>query len=260
MKLLDITPNLVKSFLAAMQREKEQLSGYTVHQYFRVLRTFFKWCVSEGFLPANVMENIKPPRLPQKVIATFSVEEIQAMLSFCPPKTFLGARNRAMILALMDTGMRASELIGLKIDDVDFKTGIVRVTGKGNKERFARMGNTARKELWRYMLLRDIKASPNTAKVWLSEEMRPLASNGLGQTIRKLGRKAHIRGTRCSPHTFRHTFAVTFLRNGGDIFNLQTLLGHSSLEMVKVYSRTLNDDDAIRAHEKFSPGDAMGLK
>ena len=132
--------------------------------------------------------------------------------------------------------------------------------GKGHKERLLRLGSTARKELWRYLLIRDVKLPAGERHIFLSEEMRPLTRNGLGQMIARRGKEAGIANVRCSPHTFRHTMATSFLRNGGDISSLQTILGHSSLEMVRNYSRTLNSEDAMRAHERASPADSMGLK
>jgi site-specific recombinase XerD len=202
------------------------------------------------------MANVKAPKLEDIIIPTFSQDEIKAMLSYCRPKTFLGERNRALVLCLLDSGLRASELLSLTITDVDYQQGLIKVMGKGKKERLVRIGNNARQQLWRYMLLRDIKAPPHVQTLWLSEEMRPFTKNGMLLVMHRLGKRAGIR-IRCSPHTFRHTFAVSYLRAGGDIFTLQQLLGHSSLEMVKRYSRTLNSDDALKAHQQFSPVDRL---
>lgn len=253
-KLIEVAPVHIRFYLADRARTT---SSHTTHQAFRVLRTFFRWCIKEGFLDESPLINIKAPKVSNKVIPTFSNEEIKKMLSFCKQQTFLGERNHAMVLCLLDTGMRASELIGLKLADVDFQAGIMRVRGKGDKERLIRLGNISRQALWKYMLIRDIKAPENEDALWLSEEMKPFTKNGLFLVIRRLGKRARIEGVRCSPHTFRHTFAVDFLRNGGNVFDLQTLLGHSSLEMVKRYSQSLNTEDALRAHAKFSPVDRM---
>ena len=257
-KLLEITPHHLRTFFANAHENK--LSGHTIHQYFRVFRAFFRWCEREGFIEHNPMSNITAPKVPKRHVPVFSPGEIQDMLDLCKPKTFMGSRNRAILLFLVDTGIRASELISLTEKNIDPRTGIIKVIGKGDKERLLRIGATARRELWRYMLLRDIKLSEGERHIFLSEEMRPLTRSGLEQIIRRLGKQAEIQDVKCSPHTFRHTFAVSFLRQGGDIVNLQTILGHTSMEMSRQYLTSMSDDDAIRAHEKFSPGDAMGLK
>ena len=253
-KALDITPAHIRAYLA---ERSQSSSSHTTHQAFRVLKTFFRWCIREGFLETSPLANVKAPRLANKVIPTFSPAEIKKMLSLCKQRTFLGDRNRAIIPCLLDTGMRASELIGLTLNDVDFKEGLMRVKGKGDKERLIRLGNASRQALWKYMLIRDVKASEHEIALWLSEEMKPFTRNGLFLVIRRLGKRAAIEGVRCSPHTFRHTFAVNFLRAGGNVFDLQTLGGWSSLEMVKRYSQSLNTEDALRAHAKFSPVDRM---
>jgi len=108
--------------------------------------------------------------------------------------------------------------------------------------------------LWKY-----IKSYPRPPieYIWLSEEKRPLTDDGVRQAIRKIARWVGITGVRASPHTFRHTFAINFLRGGGNIFDLQTLGGWESLDMVKRYAQTLNIDDALKAHRRFSPVDRL---
>jgi integrase/recombinase XerC/integrase/recombinase XerD len=253
-KLLDIRAEELRTFLASRAQGR---AAATTHQAFRVLRTFFKWCVREGLLESSPVKNIKAPKLEYKVVSTFTTMECNALLQICPQKTFLGERNRSIILCLLDTGMRAHELVNLRLNDVDFRLGIVKVMGKGGKERLMRLGEKARQTLWRYMLIRDVKAPPTREYLFLSEEMKPLTRNGLTTIIAKLGKKAGISKVRCSPHTFRHTFAVQFLRAGGNIRDLQQLGGWSDLSSVVRYTSSLSIDDALRAHEKFSPADHL---
>jgi len=251
-RLQDVSPEHIRAFLAY---RAQNTAPATLHQAFRVLRTFFRWCVKEGLLESYPMENIKAPKLEQKVILTFSSEEIKKLLSSCPQKTFLGERNRSIILCLLDTGMRASELININLNDVDYRLGIIKVKGKGNKERLMRIGDKTRQVLWKYLLIRDIKAQAGQEGLFLSEEMQPLTRRGLTTIVYKLGQKAGLR--HCNPHAFRHTFAVSFLRAGGNIRDLQNLGGWADIQSLIRYTSSLTSEDALRAHERFSPVDRM---
>ena len=253
-KLQEIAPEHIRAFLAFRSQGS---SPATLHQAFRVLRTFFRWCIRERLLDSYPMENIKAPKLEQKVIQTFSPAEIKKLLSSCPQKTFLGERNRSIILCLLDTGMRASELININLNDVDYRLGIIKVMGKGSKERLMRIGDKTRQVLWKYLLIRDTKAIAAQERLFLGEELKPLTRRGLTTIIHNLGLKAGIKNIRCSPHTLRHTFAVNFLRAGGNIRDLQSLGGWADIQSLIRYTSSLTSDDALRAHEKFSPVDRM---
>ena len=144
----------------------------------------------------------------------------------------------------------------MKLSDLDNEKGHIKVLGKGTKERVVRIGKTARKALWRYLMYR-----PNNGRqeLWLTEEGKPLNSSGLQSLIKRLKQRAGVNGNG-SIHRFRHSFALNFLRADRNVFNLQYLLGHPDLDMVKRYTATLGMEDALKAHEKASPADLMGLK
>ena len=233
----------------------------TVRTYFVVLANFFGWVVREGFLSDSPTKKIKIAKSKNKVIKPYSIEEISRMLALCDKDyetnaKFLGSRNRAIILVLVDAGVRLEELVGMKLDDVNTSNGNIRVLGKGNKERIVRIGKVAQKALWRYLMHRP----DNTGeKIWLSEESKPLTCSGIQSTIKRFKVRAGVKGEG-SVHRFRHTFAVNFLRNDKNVFNLQYLLGHSDLDMVRRYTATLGMEDALKAHERASPADVMGLR
>ncbi|MFC1965467.1 tyrosine-type recombinase/integrase [Chloroflexota bacterium] len=196
-----------------------------------------------------------------RVIKPYNHEEIRRMLVVCDNDyghnaKFLGSRNKAIVLVFLDAGVRLSELIGMTLEDVNTSNGNIRVMGKGSKERVVRIGKVAQKALWRYLMQRP---DNGLEEMWLSEEGRPLSCNGAQCLVKRLKERAGVNGGG-SVHRFRHTFALNFLRVDKNVFNLQYLLGHSELEMVRRYTATLGMEDALKAHEKASPADIMGLR
>ena len=165
----------------------------------------------------------------------------------------------SIILVLLDTGLRVSELTSLGLPDVRLAEGVLKVFGKGRKERLIPIGKASQRVLWNYVnRYRPQPANPRCDLVFLTKDGWPLTKNRIQKLMMKYGKRAGIEGVRCSPHTLRHTGAVMFLRNGGDVFNLQRLLGHSSLEMTRHYCE-LADVDVKRAHTIASPVDNLNL-
>jgi len=168
------------------------------------------------------------------------------------------------VLTLLDTGLRVSELCNLELGNLRLEEGMLKVLGKGNKERLIPIGKQVQRLLWRYIdRYRPEPATANCGFVFLTREGRPLTKDRVEKIMTYYGKKAGLAGIRCSPHTLRHTAAVTFIRNGGDVFSLQRMLGHSSLEMTRKYCE-LADIDVKRAHITASPVDnldfaSMGL-
>lgn len=207
------------------------------------------------------MVKIKVSKPKPKVVTPYSAEEIKKMLAVCDydyehNAKFLASRNRAIILVLLDTGIRLSELVQMTVSDIESETGHIKVLGKGAKERVVRIGKTAQKALWRYLVYR-----PNDGikELWLTEEGKPLLQSGVQSLIKRIKQRASIT-SQGSIHRFRHTFALGFLRADKNVFNLQYLLGHSDLDMVKRYTAALGIEDALKAHKNASPADLLGLK
>lgn len=242
------------------ETSQQKASYTTVHHYFVVLANFFGWIVREGLLTDSPTAKIKITKPKDKVIKPYTHEEIMRMLAVCDKDyehnaKFLGSRNKAIVLVFLDAGVRLSELVGMTLADINTSNGNIRVMGKGSKERVVRIGKVAQKALWRYMMHR-----PDVGcEVWLNEEKRPLSCGGVQCLVRRLKERAGINGSG-SVHRFRHTFALNFLRVDKNVFNLQYLLGHSELEMVRRYTATLGMEDALKAHEKASPADIMGFR
>ena len=267
-----ITHHEIRSFTLHLQQKRcfsvhrfnhvqdRGLSGHTINCYLRSLRIFFSWLVLENIIESNPFDRVKIPRPPRKVIPTFSDSQIQQLLNVIDARTVEGYRGYTIILTLLDTGVRVSELCGLKLDNRWLEEGMLKVLGKGNKERLIPIGKQVQRLLWRYInRYRPEPATANCDFLFLTQEGRPLTKDRVEKLMAYYGRKAELKGVRCSPHTLRHTAAVKFLRNGGDVFSLQRMLGHASLEMTRRYCE-LADIDVKRAHMTASPVDNLALR
>lgn len=264
-ELTKVTPDDIKRFLFWLQTEYQPvrwnktddspLAARTIKNVWIVFKSFYTWAKDELGTP-DVMVNIPPPKAADVEVDPFSQGEIKSLLKVVDRKTNgdkspYADRNRSIILMLLDTGIRATELCMLCIVDCDIKTGKLRIEqGKGNKKRVVHLGATTRKALWKYFSTRG-ELDP-AAPLFLGQNNKHLKRTYLRQLLDRLGDKAGIKD--CYPHRFRHTFAIEYLRNGGDIFTLQMLLGHSSLEMVRYYSKVAQVDTE-RVHRRAGPVD-----
>ena len=240
------------------KEQQRGLSGHTINTYMRSIRSFWSWLISEEIIDTSLFFKLKIPKPPKKIMPTFSQSQIESLLSVIS-NSAKGYRDRVIILTLLDTGLRVNELINLKIDNVWLEEGIIKVLGKGNKERLLPIGKQIRKLLWRYINHhRPEPARPNIDNLFLTQDGRPLTKNRADTMMKCYGKKAGLAGVRCSPHTLRHTFAISYLRNGGDVFSLQRILGHSSLEMTRRYCE-LADVDIRNAHAVASPVDNLKI-
>jgi site-specific recombinase XerD len=236
-----------------------KLTGHTINCYLRSISAFWSWLLKEGFINTNPFARVRIPRAPIKIITPFTEEQIQGLLRAIDISSTAGLRGYAVVLLLLDTGMRLGELIGLKKNDVDLKNRTLKVFGKGAKERRLPIGKRLLAALWKYQLHRPQPATGSIDNFFLTRDGWPLTKNRVETIIKNLGKKAKLQGVRCSPHTFRHTFCIQFLRNGANLFSLQQMTGHSSLEVLRGYVALAQSDLNI-AHQKFSPVDNMNLK
>jgi site-specific recombinase XerD len=235
---------------------KRPVRPATIHRYFRELRTFFAWLVREEIISRSPMERIDPPKAQSEQIQPFTQEQYEAMLR-AARRSQHPRRDEAIIVMLYDTGLRASELCGLRKCDVDIQEKRAVVRGKGDKRRTIYFGKTAAKALWQH--LREQPTGENDF-IFIADRGHsagePLTRTGLMRLIHRLGKAAKIQTVRCSPHTFRHTFAVEFLRNGSNVFTLKEILGHSGLQMTNRYV-ALAQADLENQHRQFSPADRI---
>jgi integrase/recombinase XerD len=252
----------------------EPLSAKSIRNVWVTFRSFFGWLHVE-FKYSNPSIEIAAPKFQKCPVETFAKEDIEKILKACvfsretkteERKKFVmhrpsANRDQAIILTLLDSGLRATELCSLTINDIDLKTGKVTIRhgvmggAKGGKGRTVYLGKVARKAVWRYLAGRE-DGDDLSAPLFISRADRPFNKDSLRVLINRLGDRAEVKKT--YPHKFRHTFAITYLRSGGDVFTLQSLLGHGSLEMVRHYAQ-IAEVDVEQAHRKASPADNMRL-
>jgi site-specific recombinase XerD len=254
--------------LYLQQRKRYEGSGFTpaqlgplasasVHGHVRTLRAFYSWLVREELVDSNIGRELKPPRILKKMIITLSDDEISSIMTSFSPGSQADQRNHTIFLLLFDTGIRIGELIGLRIEDVRMDEGFIRVLGKGNKQRLVPVGNNAQKSLQKYLFrFRPNPASQEITNVFLSANGYPLTVNSMKLMFAKLAERAGV--PRLHAHLCRHTFATRYLTNGGNVFALQQILGHSTLDMVKNYVDLAASHVAFE-HHKFSPLDRFNL-
>lgn len=268
----EIGPTELREFILHLQQvkafehhpytrvRKKGLSGCAINCYLRAIRAFWSWLIREEIISKNPFDKVRIPKPPGKVVPTFSESQLRALLKVISREKATGFRDWTMILTLLDTGLRASELVGLRAEETNLEDGIVKVNGKGSKERIVPIGARVQRAIWKYLQFhRPEPLSPLCPTLFLTRDGEPITVNRLEGIIESHGRKARIEGVRCSPHTLRHTFAISYLRNGGDVFSLQRILGHSSLDIVRIYVN-LAQTDIKACHRRFSPADNMNLR
>jgi len=147
----EVTANHIRIFLLLLH---DRMKPASVHVYYGCVNRFFNWLLEENVLVHNPMERMRPPRVPKQIIQPFSTEDIRRMLVLLGDNSFRGYRNRAIILTFLDTGLRLSELAAIRLNDIDFDNGIIKVMGKGRKQRFVRVGKETQKAILKYLLQR----------------------------------------------------------------------------------------------------------
>ena len=222
------------------------LAPISVAGYVRGLRAFGNWLAHDGLAEARALRTLARPRVPHKVIEPLADEDLRRLIAASD------VRDRAIVLLLLDTGLRVSEAAGISLADLR-PDGTIKVLGKGARERVVPVGAATRRAIARVL---DGRApSAGDAPLFIGAAGERLTLTGIQQLLRRLRARASIAG-RCNPHTFRHTFAHRYLMNGGDVFTLQRMLGHSSLEMVRRYV-ALADGDVVTHHRAASPADHL---
>lgn len=244
-----IKSNAIKECVILKMMEEGRKDA-TINARLRAIRSFFNFLHREGYLFTNPMSGIKLIRQKIQVVETFSRQQVHDLLRQPDQTTFTGLRDYTMLLVLFETGVRVKELANVKIDDINFEDNTLRIRDpKGLKERLVPFQTTVKKYLRKYL---QVRGNLEHDYVFVTLDNTPISVRAFQNNMAKYGRQANIKNVRCSPHTIRHTFAKMAVLNGADIFTLQKILGHSSLEMVRRYVE-LFSKDIQKNHQKFSP-------
>lgn len=250
-------------------KERNDLSDKTVKNMWIALSSFFTWAKTELNVPHPIQKQIKIPKATKPVIQEYTQVEVKAMLHCCEYNSSWSSstgktsrsrrptakRDQAIICLLVETGIRASELCDLDIQDYDQNRGQIYIRhGKGNKQRMIYIADAAKRYLWRYLASRPDRRP--TDPLFATDTNQHMKRDGLLDMISACARRAGV--AKANVHKFRHTFAINFLRNGGNLLELKRLLGHEQMETLQIYVE-LSTADLARAMRNASPADRWRL-
>ena len=253
-ELEEITHLCIRGYVEYLTNKK--LSEVYVNTVIRSFKVYFQYCVDEGYININPILKVRRQKEPIIIINSFSNEEVIRMLNFYNENNYLSRRNKAILAMLFDTGIRCSELCGLKINDI--REDYINVNGKGKKIRHIPITPILFKHLNKYQVIRDSyfkdKYFLDADYYFLSRNARRLTVEAIERIVSIAGKNSNIRSEiRCSPHTARHYYAQAQLRNGIDVYSLSRLLGHSNINITKRYLQSIQDEDVLKKGIISSP-------
>ncbi|MGQ9609335.1 MAG: tyrosine recombinase XerC [bacterium] len=247
----DIDYLTIRSYLADLQGR--QLARSTILRKLSSLRSFFKYLYRRGYVKADPTSNLSSPKLQRKLPDFLELFEVELLLSAPNTNTTIGIRDLAIMELLYSTGMRVGELLSLDLNDLDITNAIVKVRGKGRKERIIPVGRTAIKAIKHYLEIRhELASDKHSPALFLSERgNRMPGSASVRRRIEKYAKEAGIK-KKITPHTLRHTFATHMLNAGADLRSVQEMLGHVNLSTTQIYTH-LTAERLKKVYEKAHP-------
>ena len=267
--VVSITPAIIREYVTWMSAEKLPfddhphrrakkgivgLSPMTVNVRIRTLKSFFNWCQKEKYTYLSPTADLKLQKVDEDKISAFTQAQLSKLLAAPMCDTFNGFRDYVIMAVLTDTGLRISELLGLRKQDVDFVQMTLTVPWEMAKTRKTRTVPISRPvaKLLAELIAENEDFGSGRDALFYSVYGSELTPDAFDERLKIYAKKANIEGVRCSAHTFRHTFALHWIKSGGDAFSLQKILGHTDMSMVRRYVR-LSDTDVKEKHVQFSP-------
>ena len=248
---IKVSPDIIKEFIYSISNSINPTSQSRI---ISGLRSFFEYLIFEKYIKTNPLSLIESPRISRKLPDTLTIKEIDLLISNINISTNEGERNIALIETLYGCGLRVSELISLKISDLFFSEGFIKVTGKGNKQRLVPISDLNKRVIKSYMdnSRKKLKIEEKSKDIlFLNRRGKKLSRAMIFTIIKRLAKLSDIKKN-ISPHTFRHSFATHLLKNGADLKTIQQLLGHQSITTTEIYMH-IDNKMLVKAINKFHP-------
>lgn len=241
----EINSNIIKEFLKVRSNEKTT----TIAHNLTVIKNFHKYLVKEKIVKENVSEFIERPKLKKSLPKTLSIEDIDKLLDIKLSSPF-DYRNKAMLELMYGCGLRVSELINIEINDIDMINCIIRISGKGNKERNIPLGEYSIYYLKKYLEERcKLLKKKSCTKLFLNNHGKGITRQGFFKNLKELLAEKNL-NTNISPHTLRHSFATHLINRGADLRSIQEMLGHSDISTTKIYTK-ISDEKVLENYNKY---------
>lgn len=236
----DVRRGDIVDFLASLYRQR--LDSRSVARHLVTIRHFFRFALTEGFIEEDPAANIESPKFRQSLPEFLSLEEVERLLRQPDQTSAVGIRDRAMIELMYSTGLRVSELCGMRASDLQMDPGCLRCVGKGNKERLVPVGRQALKSVQQYIERVRPKWLPETGSpyLFLNQQGRKVDRITFWKVLVKYGRQAGLRKS-LTPHMLRHSFATHLLDRGADLRSVQMMLGHSDISTTQIYTHVVEE-------------------
>ena len=240
----DASRDDIVDFLSGLYKEK--LDSRSVARFLVSLRSFYKYLLMEELVRLDPTENLESPKIRQSLPTYLRIEEVDRLLAAPNLATPVGLRDRAMLEVFYSTGLRVSEVLNLRISDVDMRLGYVRCIGKGNKERLVPIGRKAIEAVEQYLTLsrpqfvRPGSAAPHNQVLFLTRLGRRLSRISIWKIMHDYGTRLGLRG-RLTPHKLRHSFATHLLERGADLRSVQLMLGHADISTTQIYTHVVEE-------------------
>jgi integrase/recombinase XerD len=234
----------IVDFLRSLYQRK--LDSRSVARHLVTLRNFFRFALSEGTVKADPTLNLESPKLRKTLPSYLRVEEVERLLEQPDLRTILGVRDKALLELLYSTGLRVSELVGLRVGDLELRMGCLRCIGKGNKERLVPVGRRALTAVEQYLqdarpqLLHSRRQESAVSFLFLNGRGGRLSRVGVWKILAAYGRRAGLRG-KLTPHKLRHSFATHLLERGADLRSVQLMLGHADISTTQIYTHVVEE-------------------
>ena len=248
---IKVSPDIIKEFIYSISNSINPTSQSRI---ISGLRSFYEYLIFEKYIKNNPLSLIESPRISRKLPDTLTIKEIDLLISNINISTNEGERNIALIETLYGCGLRVSELISLKISDLFFSEGFIKVTGKGNKQRLVPISDLNKRVIKNYMdnSRKKLKTEEKSKDIlFLNRRGKSLSRAMIFTIIKRLAKLSDIKKN-ISPHTFRHSFATHLLKNGADLKTIQQLLGHQSITTTEIYMH-IDNKMLVKAINKFHP-------